>query len=90
MTNRYDHSYRSDYEDFVHDLTGQLCQNLQSKVDSYMASIVQVCTASNLLQIILNCIVINNIALCKWFDSHCFVGSEECDMNVLQIQKLKY
>uniref|UniRef100_A0A7N0TTV8 SGR6 n=2 Tax=Kalanchoe fedtschenkoi TaxID=63787 RepID=A0A7N0TTV8_KALFE len=37
----FNSDHRSDYEDFVRDLTRQLCENLPSKVDTYMASIVQ-------------------------------------------------
>lgn len=34
--------FRSDYENFVRDLSKQVAQNLPSRVDTYMASIIQV------------------------------------------------
>lgn len=34
--------FRSDYEDFLRDLAKQITQNMASRVDTYMASIVQV------------------------------------------------
>lgn len=35
--------FRGDYEDFLRELARQLTQNLAARVDTYMASIIQVC-----------------------------------------------
>ncbi|KAF5953918.1 hypothetical protein HYC85_006774 [Camellia sinensis] len=40
-THCFNSDHRSDYEDFVRDLTRQLIQHLASRIDTYMASIIQ-------------------------------------------------
>lgn len=37
----FNSEHRADYEDFVRELTKQLCQHLPSEVDTYMVSIIQ-------------------------------------------------
>ncbi|XP_050380129.1 protein SHOOT GRAVITROPISM 6 isoform X2 [Argentina anserina] len=37
----FNHDHRTDYEDFVRELTKQIAQHLPSRVDSYMASTIQ-------------------------------------------------
>ncbi|XP_034223743.1 protein SHOOT GRAVITROPISM 6 isoform X1 [Prunus dulcis] len=37
----FNHDHRTDYEDFVRDLTKQFAQHLPSRVDTYMASTIQ-------------------------------------------------
>lgn len=43
-----DHSclFRSDYEDFIRNVTRLLCQNFSNRTDAYMALAIQVCTFS--------------------------------------------
>ncbi|XP_019054507.1 PREDICTED: protein SHOOT GRAVITROPISM 6 isoform X2 [Nelumbo nucifera] len=40
-THYFNSDHRSDYEDFIRDLTRQLCQNFSPRIDTYMASAVQ-------------------------------------------------
>ncbi|XP_043703621.1 protein SHOOT GRAVITROPISM 6 isoform X1 [Telopea speciosissima] len=40
-THYFNSDHRSDYEDFVRDITRQLCQNFPSRTDAYMTSLVQ-------------------------------------------------
>ncbi|OVA17935.1 HEAT [Macleaya cordata] len=37
----FNSDHRSDYEDFIRDLTRQLCQNFASRAGTYMASVIQ-------------------------------------------------
>lgn len=42
FTSHYFHSdHRSDYEDFIRDLTRHFCQHMPSRIDTYMASAIQ-------------------------------------------------